>query len=415
MTKKNNGILDLVPFMSALLTEDAFFAGGDVLQNPEVYVLGNDGALYQFHQFSMGRSAMTKISDTPIRTNGGKSLLKPYMKPLVEDKKIPLEMLNDIVEFFRQVMKMTTSSGFGHGDYEAMAHIVWNKTKKEYRVAIPKQKVAKASVTYNWDHVAADEEVILDIHSHNSMDAFFSGTDERDDATYVGISGVAGKLNTDNHKLIWRFNAYKSKVAMKLEDIFDAPPVKEESPVVKAWMENVEVLTYQRPSYPGYSPALGGSKVYGGGSRSLAGSDKFLERDERDDSWNGQRTQQESNWNARFRGENEEGVTASARTTRSQASVDILGADEGTYGIGLIHELADEPFQSWDETADELVASVYSENDDELNAAVGKRLLEYVADPEILFQEGVFLASSALEARKVVARLNKDFDLDRGI
>lgn len=404
MAKTNNGILDLVPFMSALVTEDAFFAGGDVLQNPEVYVLGNDGALYQFHQFSLGRSAMTKISDTPIRTNGGKSLLKPYMKPLVGDKKIPLEMLNDIVEFFRQVMKMTTSSGFGHGDYEAMAHIVWNKTKEEYRVAIPKQKVAKASVTYNWDHVAADEEVILDIHSHNSMDAFFSGTDERDDATYVGISGVAGKLNTDNHKLIWRFNAYKSKVTMKLEDIFDAPPVKEESPVVKAWMENVEVLTYQRPSYPGYSPALGGSKVYGGGSRLGVGSDKSLERNPREDSWD-----------ARFRGENTEGLTASARTPRSQASVDILGADEGTFGIGLLHELADEPHQSWDETADELVASVYSEEDDELNAAVAKRLSEYVADPEILFQEGIFLVSSALEARKAVARISKDFDLDRGI
>jgi hypothetical protein len=404
MTKKNNGVLDLVPFMSALVTEDAFFAGGDVLHNPEVYVLGNDGVLYQFHQFSLGRSAMTKISDTPIRTNGGKSLLKPYLKPLVNDKKIPIEMLNDIVEFFRQVMKMTTSSGFGHGDYEAMAHIVWNKTKEEYRVAIPKQKVAKASVTYNWDHVAQDEEVVLDIHSHNSMDAFFSGTDERDDATYVGISGVAGKLNLPDHKLIWRFNAYKSKVSMKLEEIFEAPPVKEDSPVVKAWMENVEVLTYQRPSYPGYSPALGGSKVYGGGSRFAGGSDKSLERNPREDSWD-----------ARFRGEDSEGLTASARTQRSQASVDILGVDEGTFGIGIMHELEDEPPMSWDETADELVATVYSENDDELNAAVAKRLSEYVADPEVLFQEGIFLVSSAMEARKAIARMSQDFDLDRGI
>ena len=97
--KTNSGILELSPYMSALITEAAFIAGGDVLHNPEVYILGNDGALYQYHQFSLGRSALTKISDTPIRLDGGKSLLKPYLKPLVRDQKIPLEFLENIVEF----------------------------------------------------------------------------------------------------------------------------------------------------------------------------------------------------------------------------------------------------------------------------------------------------------------------------
>ena len=295
---KNNGVLDLVPFMSALITEEAFFTGGDVLQNPEVYVLANDGALYQYHQFSMGRSALTKIADTPIRTNGGKSLLKPYLKTLVNDKKIPIEMLENIVEFFKRVMTMTKGSG-GHGEYEAMAHIVWNKRTESYRVAIPKQKVSKAAVTYDWSHVTADEEVILDIHSHNTMGAFFSGTDERDDSTYVGISGVAGELNKAEPKLIWRFNAYKTKVSLALEDIF-AVPEKQVSPEVNDWMGNVEVQTYA-PAYK--NPT---SKVYGGGSRLGVGYDKSLQRDERDDSWNGQRRirqEQEDSWADRFQGQ----------------------------------------------------------------------------------------------------------------
>lgn len=390
----NNGILDLTPFMSSLITEAAFLNGGDVLQNPEVYVLGNDGKLYQYHQFSMGRSAMTKIADTPIRHNGGKSLLKPYLKPLVNDKKIPIAMLDDIVEFFKRVMAMTGNSGVGHGDYEAMAHIVWNKTTESYRVAIPKQKVSKAAVTYDWDHVKADEEVIFDIHSHNSMDAFFSGTDERDDATYVGISGVAGRLDTANPKLIWRFNAYKTKQSMTLEEIF-AVPEKQVSPEVSNWMENVEVRTYQAGGLGYQNPT---TKVYGGGSLFAAGSSKSLERNPREDSWN-----------ARFQGQEEDSFTAFARTPRSQASVDILGEDNDS----LLHTLGgnDGPDMSWDETADELVALVYHDSDDELNATVAKRLAETVVDNEVLYQEGIFPVTTASEARKVIARLNQDFDI----
>lgn len=390
----NNGILDLSPYMSSLITEAAFMNGGDVLQNPEVYVLGNDGKLYQYHQFSLGRSAMTKIADTPIRYDGGKSLLKPYLKPLVNDKKIPLEMLDNIVEFFKRVMKMTGTTGVGHGDYEAMAHIVWNRTTESYRVAIPRQKVSKAAVTYNWDHVKEDEEVIFDIHSHNSMDAFFSGTDERDDATYVGISGVAGRLDTVSPKLIWRFNAYKTKQSMTMEEIF-VMPEKSVSPEVSDWMENVEVQTYRVGGLGYQNPT---TKVYGGGSLLGAGSGKSLERNPREDSWN-----------ARFHGEDEEAFSAFARTPRSQASVDILGEDTDSLmdtlgGMG-------EPRLNWDETADELVATVYSEDDDELNAAVAKRLAESVTDNEVLYQEGIFPVTTASEARKVIERLHKDFNI----
>lgn len=382
----SNGILELSPFMSALITEDAFLVGGDVLQNPEVYVLGKDGVIYQYHQFSLGRSAMMKIADTPIRT-ASKSVLEPRLNPLVNGKKIPMQFLTDILEFFKQVMAMTSSSGTGHGDYEAMAHIVWNTTTESYRVAIPKQKVAKASVSYDWDHVKGDEVVIFDIHSHNSMDAFFSGTDERDDSTYVGISAVAGRLNTAEPRLIFRFNAYKTKQAMVLEDVFEAP-VKQESPVVAEWMKNVEVLA-ARPT--GYA-AVTGSRVYGGGLRLGVGLDRLDERNPREDSWD-----------ARFHNSIEKELTATG-TQRSQASVDILGDDDsfgGLLGIGA----------SWDETVDDLVASVYNEDDEEMNAAVAKRLGESIADTELLYQEGLFVVSTASEARKAVERLTKDFNI----
>ena len=380
-----NKVIELVPFLKALITEDAFIVGGDVLQNPELYVLGNDGTLYQYYQFSLGRSAMVEIAKTPIRS--GATSIKPYVNALVDGKKIPVQMLDDIVEFFKRVMKMTGTNGTGHGEYEAMAHIVWNKTTKSYRVAIPKQKVAKATVTYTWDHVKEDEEVILDIHSHNTMGAFFSGTDENDDKTYAGISGVAGHLNQATPALIWRFNAYKTKMQIALEDIFQMPE-KSTSPVVNEWMDNVEVRTYT-PSTLGY----GTGRVYGGGSRYDGGSSKFHERNPREDSWN-----------ARFRDEEPE-ITASVRTTRSQASVDILGEDVDHDSILLDSGL------NWDDTVNELADSVWQEDDEEMTAEIAINLAGRIADTEVLHQAGLFLVENSTDARKAIERLNKDFDI----
>lgn len=377
-----NKVIEIVPFIKALITEEAYLAGGDVLQNPEVYVLGNDGRIYQYYHFSLGRSAMVEIAKTPIVS--GKTVLKPFLNPLPEGKKIPLQMLDDIVEFFKRVMKMTGVNGNGHGEYEAMAHIVWNKTTKSYRVAIPQQKVAKASVSYTWDHVKDDEEVVLDIHSHNTMGAFFSGTDESDDKTYAGISGVAGQLNNVSPALIWRFNAYRTKIQVAVEDIF-AVPEKSVSPAVDDWMTNVEVRTYSQGL--AYNPT---GKVYGGGSRYGHGY-VASERNPREDSWD-----------ARFRDEEPE-ITAGVRTSQSQASVDILGVDHDNMLLdnGL----------NWDDTVNELADSVWQEEDEELTAEIAVNLAGRIVDTEVLHQAGLFLVENSTDARKAIERLNKDFDI----
>jgi len=396
-----NGVMQLVPFMNCLVSEDAYFEGGNFLQDPIVHILAKDGVVYRYNEFSLGRSSLVKVGELPIKL--GASKLKPYLNPLVNNQKIPVQMLTDILGFFKKVMAMVPPNGTGHGDYEAMAHIVWNKTTESYRVAIPTQKVSKARVAYDWSHVAADEEVILDIHSHNSMDAFFSGTDENDDKTYAGISGVAGRLDTNSPKVIWRFNAYKDKVPnLNLEDFF-ATPEKSVSPEVEGWMGNVEIQRYTSPAIPAYNyrnPTGNGSKVFGGGSLAGAGSRRLdlLEQEAEEGI---------ADWNARFQGQDAEELSSDTGAARSQA-LDFLDPD--FRGSNLL-SLGIDPDMTWDETADELVAQVYNEEDDELNAAVAKRLAESVVDNEVLFQEGVFVVTTASEARKVIERLNKDYDI----
>ena len=156
--------------------------------------------------------------------------------------------------------------------------------------------------------------------------------------------------------------------------------------------------------------------MYGGGSRLGVGYDKSLLRDERDDSWNGQRRirqEQEDSWADRFQGQDTEGLTASARASRSQASVDILGDDDGVFGAGSLGG-SDPDFLNglnWDDTVTELADTVWSEDDEELNVAIAAELAQRVEDEEVMHQAGLFHVVTASDARKAIERLNKDFDI----
>lgn len=365
--------IDLMPFMSVLVTEEAFLAATpELLQTPIVNVLGNDGQMYVYSRFSLGRSMLIASTKTTL-SNGKPSILKEELQPLAFGNKIPSAMLDKILAFFKEVMEMTGSSG-KHGEYEAMAHIVWNTRTKSYRIAIPKQKVSKAAVTYTWEHVDEDyETVIFDIHSHNTMDAFFSGTDEADDRSYIGISGVAGRLNTDA-KLIWRFNAFKQKVKMEYGDIFDAPE-KSAMPEMQEWMDKVTIPpAYVAPAYGnGYSYKPGGvdpkseTRVFGvAKARAGIADQSSIE----DNLFSGN----ESSW--------------------FEKNQDFPGA-----GLGL------------DDLAEDLADKVWNEEDDELNAEVAAVLAKRVVETETLYDAGVFIVTNRAEAAAAIARLNSDYTI----
>lgn len=369
---------DLIPFMSVLVTEEEFLAASpDLLQTPIVNVLGNDGQLYVYSRFSLGRYMLTASTKTALG-NGLPTMLKEELQPLAFGHKIPTEMLNKILAFFKNVMAMIGNAGTGHGDYEAMAHIVWNTKEQAYRIAIPRQKVAKASVSYTWDHIDPDyETVIFDIHSHNSMGAFYSGTDESDDRSYIGISGVAGRLNTDDPQLIYRFNAFKNKVAMTSEQIFTAPTVTE-MPELKMWMENVEV---QRAWT---APAGNLSNGY---SYKPAGSDPKRQ-------------------------------TSVFGVARDRAHIDDHNfIDEGTDlfdgGLSGARDTLDFPGVGLDDIAEDLADKVWNEADDELNAEVAATLARRVVDAETLYDAGLFVITNRTEATAAINRIQSDYTIGR--
>lgn len=105
--------------------------------------------------------------------------------------KIPMELMGQIIAFFRSYMA-------GGEEYEAMAQIYWDKEKEEFFVYVPKQTVSKEEIAADLRECPYDEEerylYYADIHSHNSMDAFFSSRDNWDEVG-TGLYFVVGELD----------------------------------------------------------------------------------------------------------------------------------------------------------------------------------------------------------------------------
>ena len=93
--------------------------------------------------------------------------------------KIPAQLMGEIIAFFRSFMTESEEN-------EAMAQIYWDKAEKRFFAYVPKQSVCKEEVEANLHDCPYDDEeryiCYADIHSHNSMDAFFSGKDDRTSA-----------------------------------------------------------------------------------------------------------------------------------------------------------------------------------------------------------------------------------------
>ena len=144
---------------------------------------GGDGRVYELRKNELGEFIAPKdcVIDFPSVVAGFTPAL-----PLV-----PMELLAQIISFFRCYMG-------GGEQFEAMAHILWDKQEKEFAVRIPPQKVSHARIDANLSGNGGYPEDrylhYIDIHSHNSMEAKFSPVDDEDErATRIYI--VVGRLD----------------------------------------------------------------------------------------------------------------------------------------------------------------------------------------------------------------------------
>lgn len=89
--------------------------------------------------------------------------------------------------------------------------IYWNIKNKEYEIIMPNQTANCASVTFEY---IQDPNLILviDLHSHGNMSAFFSSTDDTNDSTRFKLSMVIGKNDNIVSRMVINSIAYSIDV-----------------------------------------------------------------------------------------------------------------------------------------------------------------------------------------------------------
>lgn len=90
----------------------------------------------------------------------------------IDVPRIPATWLTRVLEDARQA----GSNGLVARPIEQMYHFHWKEGK--WQVSRPKQNASAGQVSYKGGF---ESSIVLDLHSHHDMGAFFSGTDNRDE------------------------------------------------------------------------------------------------------------------------------------------------------------------------------------------------------------------------------------------
>jgi len=196
---------------------------GRTIQDGQVeYVIAKNGVF---------KKVQTNVIEGYVKVNGVPHL--PEINTPVKIKlpaKIPAQIYFQIYSFFCEY------------DTEVYAQIFWNESTKSYFVYVPKQIVTGASVDYKRNtKLERRFKLVCEIHSHNSMGAFFSGTDNEDEQTGV-IYGVISTKGLFENK--FRIKLYDSEWDIDVSEIFDLPKAPAH------WSKSIK--TNEQTCLPGY-------------------------------------------------------------------------------------------------------------------------------------------------------------------
>ena len=122
--------------------------------------------------------------------------------------KIPFSILNGIVADFKRQLNR-----------EDMRQIVYDRQKDEYMVFRPVCQCTKTAIEYVFPKLTRSQVLVMTIHSHNTMEAEFSGTDDYDEVI-TGLYGVVGMLHTRRPEMSFRASLDGGFVDVDMDDIF---------------------------------------------------------------------------------------------------------------------------------------------------------------------------------------------------
>ena len=221
VTAKKKGIVASYKGVANSL-EEAVSSGKQI-----VFVPSSDGRIYEVRKNQIG---------TFIAEADSVSLFSKVRAGFIPAlPKIPYSILSEIIAFFKTFVTEKSEN-------EAMANIYWSFEEEKYRVHVPKQTVTKASVDTNLPDI--DEEkflLVMEVHSHNTMGAVFSRTDDKDEIA-TRLYTVIGRLDKVFPDMTTRISVGGKHLVIDPAIVFDG--IGGEFP--EKWKEAVEIRKYEK-------------------------------------------------------------------------------------------------------------------------------------------------------------------------
>lgn len=127
--------------------------------------------------------------------------------------KIPAHIFSKVMGFFKSISDEL--------HYEVLVHILYDTEEKEYIIKVPKQRISEASVNSETDEPYPDRCIhVMDFHSHNTMPAVFSGTDNADEKE-TRLYAVADRFNQTFPEITVRAGCAGKFITLNPEDVFE--------------------------------------------------------------------------------------------------------------------------------------------------------------------------------------------------
>lgn len=217
------------------------------------YVIGSDG-LYMVRKNRIGLfTTCIAATDERVRiplVENGKQPVEGFK--MILENKIPYNLLLQTVAFFRRVFIEKNGA-------EAVVQIFYNPEEEEFYLHIGEQGVSGGSARMDRDaEREANHVLVADIHSHNHMGAFFSGTDNRDEKE-ARVYGVMGKFQNAWPEMKFRAGTGNGTWIEDLNpfEVFQTPDIGVVE-VPEEWMQRVNSPSayakrshYEKPDHHG--------------------------------------------------------------------------------------------------------------------------------------------------------------------
>lgn len=268
---------EVTPFFSCVVFEDEYeneqFREELRAKYNNIFVRYYSGEIMVDRALMFGRRIFIPAAEIPnlkkLRENS--PVPQPDFSEFLPAGKIPGEFVLTVLNFFREVC---AKKG---GSLEAHIDVLWSESKG-YHLSVPAQTVSQGHVSKKNIVMPTDTIVVVDIHSHNVMGAFFSGTDDGDDRTKILISMVFGKVTSKNPEVTLRMNFSGGKnQKVNVLDVFqELKPDGVIPPVDEAWFDQIDTKTYGGVTYLGYPYGVEyDTEQYGAGKYSGRNKDYF--------------------------------------------------------------------------------------------------------------------------------------------